>query len=138
MPGGVTGSGLVGLAAFPALKFAGYSLAGYYLKNRYREPGVSSAKFGAARTALGVVAGISYAYLAGSLEVSQAQFYLGLIPVRVAEWSLIIWMFFEYGRIETKRLKLVKYSALGVIWSYLLDLFIILPLLFIPGWFWVC
>jgi hypothetical protein len=65
MPGFCTESGLLGLAAFPVIKFTGYSLAGRFLKHRYEDPGVSSAKFGAARTALGVIAGICYSYSVG-------------------------------------------------------------------------
>jgi len=138
MPGGPSGSAFVGLATFPAVKFFGYSLAGYVLKGRYGDPGVHSLSFGAARTLLGVVAGISYAVLAGRLAASEVPFYLGLIPVRVVEWSLIIWVFFEYGKPEGKWSRPIKYSALGVIWSYILDLYVLLPILFIPGWFWVC
>jgi hypothetical protein len=138
MPGFLSESGLIGLAAFPAIKFAGYSLAGHVLKRSYDEPGVSSARFGAARTALGAIVGVSYVFLTGTLEVSVAQFYLGLIPVRIAEWSLIIWIFFEYGSLERGKLRLFGYSTLGAGWSYILDLFVILPALVIPGWFWVC
>ena len=138
MPGGLSGSGVLGLAAFPVIKFAGYSLAGSFLKHRYQDPGVSSVTFGAARTALGAIAGISYAYVAGSLEMSGTQFYFGLIPVRLAEWGLIIWMFVVYGNVEARKRRLVPYSILGAGWSYFLDLFVIVPALTIPGWFWVC
>jgi hypothetical protein len=138
MPGGPSGSAIIGLVTFPAVKFAGYSLAGYVLKGRYGDPGVHSLSFGAARTLLGVVAGISYAICAGSLATSEVAFYLGLIPVRVVEWSLIIWVFFEYGNPDAKWSRRFKYSALGVIWSYILDLYVILPILYIPGWFWIC
>ena len=138
MPGGPTGSGLIGLAVFPVIKFTGYTLAGHFFKHRYEDPGISSAKFGAARTALGMLAGISYVYVAGSLTFSDAHFYVGLVPVRIAEWLLTIWIFFEYGNLAPNKLRLIKYSLLGVVWSYILDLFVILPVLFIPGWFWVC
>ena|SRR6185369_16381075 len=138
MPGGLNESGLIGLAAFPVIKFTGYSLAGYFLKHRYQDPTVSSLKFGAARTALGAFAGIAYVFVVGSLRASGTEFYLGLIPVRIAEWLLIIWMFFDYGSQEKRPAQLAKYSMLGAGWSYILDLSIIVPALLIPDWFWIC
>jgi hypothetical protein len=137
MPG-LNESGLLGLVTFPAIKFAGYSLAGYFLKHRYKEPGVSSTKFGGARTALGIIAGVCYVNLTGTLEISMTLFYLGLIPVRIAEWMLIIWVFYEYSSLERRRQRLMRYSMLGAGWSYILDLYIILPVVVIPDWLWVC
>ncbi|HXF39277.1 MAG TPA: hypothetical protein VN687_06155 [Blastocatellia bacterium] len=138
MPGGPTGMGLIGLAAFPAIKFTGYALAGRFLKHRYQDPGISSIKFGAARTVLGIFAGITYACLVGSVKSSDTRIYLGLAPVRIVEWLLIIWIFFEYGSLTSNKQRLIGYSLLGVVWSYFLDLFGLLPLIIIPGWFWVC
>lgn len=77
MPGGLSESGVMGLVTFPAVKFAGYTLAGYVLKHRYKEPGVSSVKLGGARTVLGAIAGVCYVFVTGSLEVSVTQFTLG-------------------------------------------------------------
>jgi hypothetical protein len=137
MPAGLNEAGLFGVVTFPAIKFAGYSLAGYFLKHRYQAD-VSSIRFGMARAALGVFAGMGYAFVIGSLEGSPAHFYLGLIPVRIAEWMLLIWMFYESEKLERRLLRLIGYSMLGVVWSYILDLYVILPAAMIPDWLWIC
>jgi hypothetical protein len=63
-------------------------------------------------------------------------FYLGLVPVRLAEWLLIVWFFFEYGSIQPSRL--AKYTAIGSVWSYVLDIPAALSILVVPGGAWIC
>ena len=59
------------------------------------------------------------------------------IPVRFAEWAATLWFFF--GSNENLSGKaLVKYSILGMLWSYVLDLPAIFALFTLPGGAWIC
>ena len=104
MPVGISTPGL-GYATFCAIKFAGYTAAGRFLSVQY-DRDVSAWKVGAVRTAIGMAAGA--AYFGGWNVVDAAAFqvraepnffpwfYLaGLLPVRIAEWWLLIWLFFD-------------------------------------------
>jgi len=128
----------IGIGAFVGVKFAGYSLAAYALKRQYQESRGSVLGIGAARTAVGIVAGVAYAFLLGRFlaDFAPPLFYVGLIPVRLAEWAFIIWAFFERPNVQRKRL--IKYSALGSAWSFLLDIPAIVAVFTIPGGFWIC
>jgi hypothetical protein len=53
----------LGLAYFAAVKFAGYSLAGSFMKKRLSSATPRVPLFGAARTILGLAVGIGFALL---------------------------------------------------------------------------
>jgi hypothetical protein len=128
----------LGLAYFAAVKFAGYTAAGVWLNRRYGQSARTPFAFGMARTALGVAAGFAFGFLALGLGLTKSElaFYLLLAPIRLAEWSLIIWLF--YGREEPDLRRLVVYATLGSLWSYVLDLPAILAVFILPGGAWIC
>jgi hypothetical protein len=143
MPGGPTP---YGFAYFAAVKFAGYTGAAWVLNRSYQSKQNSSWKVGAARTALGLAAGTVYGGLffllvksVGILNNSDSAPFLyfgGLIPVRLGEWSLIIWYFYQRGR--PNRFLLLRNSALGILWSFALDAVGIFAAFVTPGGVWVC
>jgi hypothetical protein len=57
------------------------------------------------------------------------------LPVRVAEWTFLIWLFFDRS---LQRSRLWKYVLLGIVWSYLLDVIGVAAAWVLPGGFWVC
>jgi hypothetical protein len=140
MPGGL---GPVGFIAFAGVKAAGYVGAAYWLKPRF---GLSSDvkphpfKVGLARTALGIVVGLTYgiAWIWGMdlLRVPEWLFFVFLFPVRMGEWSLILWFFF--GREQPQGTKLWVYAFLATLWSYALDAIGILAAIVVPGGIWIC
>lgn len=129
----------LGLAYFAAVKFTGYSMAGSYVRKRLSSPTPHVVLFGVARTVLGLVAGIGFSLLLLALGIDKHEwtFYAGLIPVRFAEWAATLWFFF--GSNENLSGKaLVKYSILGMLWSYVLDLPAIFAVFSLPGGAWIC
>jgi hypothetical protein len=84
---------------------------------------------GYTRTAIGIAVGLLYGgiwiividrFATGSSGVREEILYFTLlIPIRFAEWSLVIWIFFERGWHDRVRLR--KYAAFGILCSYLLD-----------------
>jgi hypothetical protein len=132
------GPTVIGAGAFVAIKFAGYTLAGRQLNRSHGAERGSPWIFGLARTCLGVAAGVTYAIYAERIAISHSDvgFFLWLLPVRVAEWLLILFLFFERHDLHIPRL--LKNTGLGTAWSYLLDAPAFLAAWFIPGGFWVC
>ena len=64
-------------------------------------------------------------------------YYLGLlVPLRVAEWALTIWLFFDRDWKSSR--KNWKWIALGILCSYLLDALAIFSAFVVPGGFWIC
>jgi len=138
MPGGF-GEPLQGVLAFTAIKFAGYSLAAFYLNKSYPD---SINKFwvvGLARTIIGIVFGIVLATVSfpfvfvGGLGF--LIYLLGLIPVRLLEWFIVIRFFYDENLND--RQKMWKSLILGTVWSFVLDVPAILGLSLI-GNFWIC
>jgi hypothetical protein len=82
-----------------------------------------------ARTGIGLVAGILFGGLwkllsmpcgdEPAIELATPLFFALLIPVRIAEWCLLIHMFFDIGLFG--RRKDTNYAALGTIWSSALN-----------------
>jgi len=132
------GPELLGFAYFGAVKLVGYTLAGSVLRKNYARPEVSALGFGLARTALGIAAGVSVGALfaAAGLRSSEILFYVLLFPVRMAEWLLAIWFFFERPRPSWNRA--APRAVLGSMWSYALDLPAILAVFTLPGGSWIC
>ena len=132
MPGGPT---LIGLGAFAAIKLTGYSVAGSAL-NRWNDVSAPHPlAFGGARTLLGLGAGVAYGSLAlrAGVDHSELLFYLGLLPVRLAEWSAMLWLFYR----ASSRPRSVD-ALRGSLWSYCLDIPAILAAFTVPGGFWIC
>ena len=146
MPAGLTNPAL-GYASFCVVKFVGYSLAARYIARSYERPNIGAIGVGATRTLIGMVAGAAYF----GIWMAAQKFYMrppstafsafpyvylaGLLPVRIAEWWLLIWIFYDRGlRQPAKGWRTV---ALGTVWSYVLDAPAIAGFFATAG-FWVC
>jgi hypothetical protein len=144
MPAGIS-SPVLGYATFCAIKFAGYTAAAHVLSVQYERKEVSAWKVGAVRTLIGMVAGAAYFGLWSLIarnpsgviqEINVPFFYfVGLLPIRIAEWWLLIWLF--YDREFRQPAKDWRFVALGTIWSYVLDAPAIAGFI-ATGGFWVC
>jgi len=137
------GPGPIAFVAFVGVKFIGYTAAAKVLQRTYVAPQVSVFKVGSARTALGIAAGLAYGgiWMFATRNVvgagpSMLWYFLGLVPVRMGEWSLILWAFFDKKDPDWKRL--LTFAGLGSLWSYGLDAIGMGAALVIPGGIWVC
>jgi len=137
------GPNALGFVYFSAVKLAGYTAAAWYFKRDYKRPDSSVWKVGAARTALGIAAGVSYGaawwFIAKRFHGAENwdSWYLpDLLPIRIGEWSLFLWLFFE--RASAQRSRLVRNVLLGTAWSYVLDAIGIFAAFIIPGGIWIC
>jgi hypothetical protein len=135
MPAGWTE---IGALAFIGVKFAGYTAAGYQLRRSYDADSPNPFLFGTARTLLGIVVGVCFATLILKVGVGSSDFpfYVALLPIRLAEWSLTIWFFF--GRNSPNAFRLIRYSIVGSLWSYLLDVPAMFAAFVVPGGMWIC
>ena len=135
MAGGPT---YIGIAAFAAVKLAGYTAAGAWLRRRYaaRRPG--PLVFGVARTLLGLGVGIAFAASMESIRLprSEIAYYVALLPVRFGEWLAVLWFF--HRRAQPVRGRRWKHAVLGTLWSYVLDLPAIFAAFTVPGGMWIC
>jgi hypothetical protein len=142
---------MIGFAAFTGVKLIGYTGAAMFLQRKYEEvaqlavpenlgkPRPNPFVFGGLRTGLGIFAGALWSLVWATIApsaVGVAGFYLSLIPVRMLEWSLMIWIFHE--RKYRNRLRLTSYSARGIVWSYVLDAPAVAGVFVIPGGMWIC
>ncbi len=139
------GPSLLGFAYFVGVKFTGYTAAAYVLRRAYPESKSDFAKVGAVRTAIGIVAGLTYGglWILGTRHSQEAQsnillysYFAGLFPVRICEWLLLLHLYFD-SRLRTRQ-KAVKTAVAGTIWSYCLDAIGVGAALVIPGGIWVC
>ena len=138
----------LGFAYFAGVKFIGYTGAVWALARSYQAKETSILKVGAARTALGLVAGAAYGGLffllardgsfieRNSGPIAGILYFGGLIPVRLAEWSFIIWYFFRRGKPNPG--PWIGKSWLGVAWSFVLDTVGIFTAIAVPGGVWIC
>ena len=137
------GPGPIAFAAFVGVKFIGYTAAAKLLQRKYDAPQVSYMKVGSARTGLGIAAGLAYGAIwmfatrnTAGAGPSMLWYFLGLVPVRMGEWSLILWFFF--GRKDPDWTRLLAFAGLGSLWSYALDAVGVGTAIVIPGGMWVC
>lgn len=132
------GAEAMGVVYFAAVKFAGYTAAGYFLRRKYPEAIVSPFVIGFVRTLIGLVAGAAVMLLVSRLDIAGGGFgfYLLLLPVRIAEWLLVLWLFFERGDWQWSRA--LGWATLGFAWSSLLDLPAVLSAFLLPGGVWIC
>jgi hypothetical protein len=132
------GPSAVGVVAFSTIKLLGYSAAGLYLN---RKEGLSTPNpfaFGAARAVLGIAVGTAYGFGLSRLDITSTEFafYPGLIPIRLLEWLLVLWLF--YRETPAYHDRKFGYAVRGIGWSYLLDVPAIIAAFIIPGGFWIC
>ena len=127
----------MGFAVFGAVKLVGYSLSALYFRRHQPGRRVQPVVFGITRTLVGVLVGASYGLLLGLFGVtSMAPFLIGLCPIRIAEWALVLWIFFR--QVPTRRKRWCADVAVGTIWSYVLDGLAIWSAFVVPGGFWIC
>jgi hypothetical protein len=138
MPLGITHP-VFGYAGFVAVKFAGYALAAHYIAKSYRRADRNRYVVGGVRTLIGMGTGAAYAGIWSILPavrtVGGLLYFVGLAPVRVAEWWLLLWLFFDC-RLENrpKGWGIVRVST---VWSYVLDLPAAIGF-FVTGGLWIC
>ena len=128
----------LGFAYFVGVKFAGYTAAAWGLRKLYPDYKGGIVKVGAARTGIGMAAGLAYGALwlfLGTKE-STPLYLIALIPIRIAEWLLLLHLFFD-ERLKDRG-RAIKGSVAGTAWSYCLDAIGIGAALVIPGGIWVC
>jgi hypothetical protein len=137
----------LGYATFCAIKLAGYSLAAHFISESYGRRDIGAFRVGATRTLIGMAAGAAYFgvwMVAGKVlgrppgavfQTSPILYLAGLLPVRIAEWWLLIWMF--YDRKLERQADGWRIVALGTTWSYVLDAPAIAGFIATAG-FWVC
>jgi hypothetical protein len=131
---------LAGYTAFCAVKFAGYTLAALPIRALYKSVKRNLFAVGGARTAIGMTAGaacyLGFAFAGDAFGIHPASwFYVGLIPIRIAEWWLLVWLFFD-RKLDNRNSGWVVAGA-GTVWSYILDLPAAFGF-FTVGGVWVC
>ncbi|SRR5713101_9359419 len=122
--------GPIGFAAFVAVKFGGYVLAGAALKKLQPEITATIYKIAAVRTGLGIVIGplftIGMLFLTEHFirdprsTLPDRLFYPVLIVMRFLVWALVISIFAKPTNLTKRRISL--YALGGAAWSCLLDL----------------
>jgi hypothetical protein len=137
MPAGVSNP-VIGYLGFCAVKFAGYSLAAHFISRSYERAGHNTFAVGGARTLIGMVAGAAYFGVWQAIPGAEAGgvgYMGGLIPVRLAEWWLLLWLF--YDRELQQRAKAWRIVAWATLWSYVLDVPALIGF-FVTGGVWIC
>jgi hypothetical protein len=126
----------------------GYTAASVVLKRGYELRGSKPRIWGLGLTRTGIGLGVGLLYgglwiftLNNVLHYSDGNwsgvlYYVLLLPVRLAEWSLLIWIFFD--RRLHDRTRMWKYAAFGTICSYALDAIGVGAAFVLPGGIWVC
>lgn len=139
----------LGFAYFAGVKAVGYTAAAAVLKRGYglaSQPRPAVWSVGLTRTAIGIAAGLLYGgawiWVIGRFFTNfsgtwEAILYFAfLLPIRFAEWSLLIWIFFDRGLHD--RIRQWQYAGFGILCSYVLDAIGIGAAVIIPGGVWVC
>jgi hypothetical protein len=127
---------IFGTVIYASIKILGYSLFAKYLNSLFAKQN-NIWKVGLIRTAIGVVLGILHnAFFLSFLNVSMGRSPIGgedtilyfalLILLRIFEWGLIIFWFYEKKLLSNYRVAVA--IALGVIWSFILDIPLLLGL----------
>lgn len=140
MPGGPTP---LGFAYFLGVKFVGYTIRGLALRTAYPTVYKNVWRVGATRTAIGLGAGLLYGalwiYVLPRTLINDSAFiwyFAGLLPVRFAEWTWLLTIFFDKHLSE--RAKAIKAVGGGTVWSYCLDAIGVFAAFAIPGGAWIC
>ena len=132
------GAEILGVVYFAAVKLAGYTAAASFLKRRYALPGVNAWVAGGVRTVIGLVVGVIAVFFASQLDIfrSTPTFFVLLVPTRIAEWLLLLWLFFERPNWSWSRA--LTWASLGTVWSFILDVPAIISAFALPGGMWIC
>ncbi|MCC7249645.1 MAG: hypothetical protein IT473_13565 [Lysobacter sp.] len=132
------GAGPAGLAYFVAVKLAGYTAMAYYLRKKYPQSTASPWVVGATRTLIGLGAGIGLVFLTERIGIVTPSFafYGVMLPLRIAEWLLVLWLFYE--RPDWRWSRALRWASLGYVVSCLLDAPAVLSMFVLPGGVWVC
>jgi hypothetical protein len=138
------GPSYLGFACFAAVKLAGYTAYSSYLRKRYEDGDPRdwprTLQIGGVRTLIGVGVGVAYGAIAWTGifgdEAAGTVFLIGLLPVRIAEWLLLLRIAFKEKIRERKRTAWAV--GWGIVVSYGLDAIGIAAALVIPGGSWVC
>lgn len=113
--------GPLAAVTYAAIKVTGYAGFAYAL-NRMLDRNVGVWKFGFAKTGIGLVGGLAYFFavmaISDDKSWSDAQVYVGALPIRLAAWSVALGLF--YGFRERRGVVMLALVA-GLCWSYLLD-----------------
>jgi len=142
----------LGFAYFAGVKFAGYA-AYSALLNRSKAAQRTGCKLpefwkgGLVRCGIGIVTGAVYGFgfWLAMQHVHDIQFvdnygvtlfFGALVPVRVAEWLLFLWLL--YRRCELTRAAKAGAVTGGIVVSFLLDAIGVYGLFYIPGAAWIC
>jgi hypothetical protein len=148
VPAGIEHPAL-GYLGFVAVKFAGYSLAARAITWSYARNDLNPFLVGGARTLIGIATGAAYlgvwlsaAYFGvgafarpPSAITGEVLYLAGLLPVRIAEWWLLLWIFYDRQlRQATKGWRTV---GLATAWSYALDVPAVMGFL-VVGKLWIC
>ena len=130
---------VIGYAGFATVKFAGYALAAHYISKSYRRTDRNRYVVGGVRTLIGMGFGAAYAGIWSLLPAvgtgGGLLFFVGLAPVRVAEWWLLLWWFFD-RRLEDQH-KGWGIVRVTTVWSYVLDVPATIGF-FVTGGLWIC
>ena len=133
----IGGSPTFGLITYAAIKVLGYSLFGGRLHRWYKTIKPPAFVFGVARTVLGFFAGVITLFVLGLFKIDFGiPFLLVLVPVRYVEWFLMLYFFYEKDELSLSRIS--GYAVAGIVWSFILDIPVIVTLLLLPGGVWVC
>lgn len=132
------GGDALGLLYFCGVKFAGYTAMAALLRRRYPGATAASWRVGLARTVIGLAAGMGVMLLTARWHVGPGTlgWYLLLLPLRLAEWLLVLWWFYE--RPEWRWRRALGWAGVGYVWSCLLDVPALAAVFALPGGVWVC
>jgi hypothetical protein len=89
-----------------------------------------------------VVVGVAYGLLAVKTRLFGAEgtafilFFLGLLPVRVGEWLLLLRL--AFGQCSRHKAIAARAVGYGILVSYALDAIGIMAAFVLPGGMWVC
>jgi hypothetical protein len=138
MPAGVSNP-VIGYLGFCAVKLVGYSFAARLISWSYERNDRNRFLVGGVRTLIGMGAGAAYfgfwRLIPDAATAGGIGYLIGLLPVRMAEWWLLLWLF--YDRRLQQRPKDWRIVVLATIWSYVLDVPALIGLL-VTGGVWVC
>jgi len=118
-------NGPILLFIFLAIKMAGYCLAAIVLARLFQKPQMQGFKnviiFGFTRLLVGIAVVLATTALTNYYHIENARnVYIGIYPVRIIEWFLFIWLFFDY-KLE-KPMRIFVYALIAGLYSYLLDI----------------
>ena len=123
MPGGIENP-VLGYVTFAAIKLVGYSAMAYAMARAYKKPGSIFLVAGITRTIIGLIVGAIYGLIMiVLLNISPITvaplFIIGLFVLRLGEWGLLIWLFFD--RQFKERSKNIAWTIIGTALSFVLD-----------------